>query len=126
MHARNVFNVKYESNIVTWKGYFAESKIQAGVIPFIGSGHAMNFLIKMDPSESPLYPDLVMSLSSKLMNEKSQIIKNLKKGDEIKFKAQIVTLGNEFKLHHLHGEDFEMTGGFKELNDIIVRESTLP
>lgn len=67
-----------------------------------------------------------MSISSKLLNEKKDLIKRLKKGDEIKFKAQIVTLGNEFKLHHLHGEDFEITGDFKELNEIIVRESTLP
>jgi len=57
------------------------------VIPFIGSGHALSFLIKMDPSESPLYPDLVMSISSKLLNEKKDLIKRLKKGDEIKFKA---------------------------------------
>jgi len=41
----------------------------------------------MDPSESPLYPDLVMSISSKLLNEKKDLIKRLKKGDEIKFKA---------------------------------------
>jgi hypothetical protein len=74
VHARNVFNAKYESNIVTWKGYFAESKVASGVIPFIGSSHAMNVLIKMDPSESPLYPDLVLSVSTKLMNEKKKIL----------------------------------------------------
>jgi hypothetical protein len=26
VHARTVFNEKYESNIIEWKGYFAESK----------------------------------------------------------------------------------------------------
>jgi hypothetical protein len=37
-----------------------------------------------------------------------------------------MTLGNEFKMHHLHAIDVEKTGGFKELNQIIVRESALP
>ncbi len=26
VHARKIFNEKYESNVVTWRGYFAESK----------------------------------------------------------------------------------------------------
>lgn len=26
VHARNIFNKKYEANIVSWTGYFAESK----------------------------------------------------------------------------------------------------
>lgn len=80
----------------------------------------------MSPSESPLYPDLVLSLSSQILREKKALIDTLKKGDELSFKAHIVTLGNEFKLHHLHAVDFEKTGGFKEFNDIIIRESTLP
>jgi hypothetical protein len=50
----------------------------------------------------------------------------LVKGDEIQFRAKIMTLGNEFKMHHLHGIDIEKTGGWKELNQIIVRESALP
>lgn len=70
VHARNIFNQKYESNVVTWKGFFAESKVAQGIVPFIGSSHHMNFLIKMSPSESPLYPDLVLSISSRQWNEK--------------------------------------------------------
>jgi len=54
------------------------------------------------------------------------VIQNMKRGDEISFRARIVSLGNEFKMHHLHGLGFETTGGHKELSDIIVRESTLP
>jgi hypothetical protein len=80
----------------------------------------------MSPSESPLYPDLVLSLSSDMARKKKPLLTQLKKGDELRFRAQIVTLGNEFKLHHLHALDFEKTGGFKELSEIIVRESTLP
>lgn len=125
VHARNLFNQKYESNIVSWRGYYAESK-NTGALPFIGGDHAMNVLIKMQPSESPLYPDLVLSLNQKTLSNKKDLLKSLKKGDELWFKAHFVTLGNEFKLHHLHTVDFDKTGGFKEITEILIRESTLP
>jgi hypothetical protein len=80
----------------------------------------------MDPSESPLYPDLVLSVSTEVLRNQKKMIAQLVKGDEISFKAQIVSLGNEFKLHHLHVKELEKTGGFKQLSEIIVRESTLP
>jgi hypothetical protein len=37
-----------------------------------------------------------------------------------------MSLGNEFKMHHLHLIDFEKTGDRMELSEIVVRESTLP
>lgn len=71
VHARNVFNHKYENNEIHWKGYFVETK-QAGngAMAFVNSDHALNLLVKMDPSESVLYPDLVLSVSSKTLEEK--------------------------------------------------------
>jgi hypothetical protein len=42
------------------------------------------------------------------------------------YKAKIMNLGNEFKMHHLHALDIELTGRHKELNEIIIRESSLP
>jgi hypothetical protein len=93
---------------------------------FVNSDHALNFLVKMDPSESVLYPDLVLSVSAKTLNEQRATIQKMKRGDEIAFGARIVSMGNEFKMHHLHGLGFEVTGGHKELSEIIVRESTLP
>lgn len=80
----------------------------------------------MMPSESALYPDLVLSVSSVLLREKKSMIQGLKKGEEIIFKAKIMSLGNEFKMHHLHAVDIQKTGNYKELSEIIVRESTLP
>ena len=80
----------------------------------------------MMPSESVLYPDIVLSVSSKTLAEKQSLIKSLQKGDEIFFDARIISLGNEFKMHHLHLNDFEKTGNQIALNDIVVRESTLP
>ena len=78
VHARNIFNQKYENNQVSWKGYFADSKQSSGAqLPFIQSDHSMNILVKMMPSESVLYPDIVLSVSSKTLGEKSALIKSL-------------------------------------------------
>lgn len=80
----------------------------------------------MMPSESVLYPDIVLSVSSQFLTEKEALIKSLERGDEIVFDAKIMTLGNEFKMHHLHLLSLEKTGTSIPLNDIVVRESTLP
>lgn len=108
-----------------WNGYFAETK-HTNSLPFFASEHALNILIKMDPTESTLYPDLVLSISSSFLAKHKSLIEGLKKGDQISFEAKVMSLGNEFKMHHLHGLKIDKTGVFKELNDIIVRESTLP
>lgn len=86
----------------------------------------MNVLVKMSPTESSVYPDLVLSIPSNLLKDKNSVFSSLKKGEQIKFDAIIMTLGNEFKMHHLHALNIDKTGNFKELNDIIVRESALP
>jgi hypothetical protein len=80
----------------------------------------------MAPSESLLYPDLVLSVPTKLYNEQRSLIQSLKRGEQIAFKAKVMSLGNEFKMHHLHAEEIQKTGEFKELTEIIVRESALP
>lgn len=115
VHARSVFNKKYEANIIQWTGYFAESK-KTNQLPFFGSDHALNILVKMMPSESTLYPDLVLSISSELLRKNREMIDGLKKGEELSFKAKIMTLGNEFKMHHLHALELEKTGVYKELS----------
>lgn len=80
----------------------------------------------MSPSESALYPDLVLSVSTETLSKYRNIIDTLRKGDEIIFKARFMSLGNEYKMHHLHAIEIQKTGVYKELSEIIVRESTLP
>ena len=80
----------------------------------------------MQPSESAMYPDLVLSVSSDLLKKKKSLFDSLQKGEEIRFKAKLMNLGNEFKMHHLHAMDIEKTGGFKQLSEILIRESSLP
>lgn len=92
----------------------------------MSSDHAINVLVKMEPTESSLYPDLVLSVSTQMLNSQRSVIQKLKRGDEIEFRAKLVNLGNEFKMHHLHALEVSVTGIRKELNEIVVRESALP
>jgi len=52
------------------------------------------------------------------------VIDSLKKGDHVNFKASIVSMGNEFKLHHLQlveEEDaIEDTGQTEDYNHIEI------
>lgn len=123
VHARNTFNHKYENNVVSWAGYYADTKQSQ---TFVYSDHAINILIKMEPTESVLYPDLVLSVSSATLQKQREVLRGLQKGEELRFEARIVSMGNEFKMHHLHALSFEKTGRSTILSDIIVRESTLP
>jgi len=86
VHAKTIFTKKYENNIVTWTGYFAEAK-NNNAINWFNDDHALNIMVKMSPSESALFPDLVLSVSSRTLNAKREMITGLKKGDEIKFRA---------------------------------------
>ena len=60
-----------------------------------------------------------------MVNKDRKIVQNLQKGDEIRFKGKFVTLGGEFKMHHLRALEIIKTGIRKEIDEIIVRESTL-
>jgi hypothetical protein len=65
VHTKSVFNEKYENNVVNWSGYFAEVKVrQTGIL--WSSVKELNILVKMDPSESTVFPDLVLTVPSSL------------------------------------------------------------
>jgi len=59
----------------------------------------------MSPSESTIFADLVLSISTEVYNKNKQLFDGLRKGDGIDFQAVLVGLGNEFKMHHLHAKD---------------------
>jgi len=112
---------------VHWSGYFAEVKRrQTGVILF-GSDHHLSILVKMSPSESEIFADLVLSLSTIQYERQKSMFDSLQKGDEISFDAIIVNMGGEFKMHHLHAKgDIEKTGANTDIGKIVVKESALP
>jgi len=92
-----------------------------------GNNNYMSILIKMDPSESDNFADIVLSIGQDGYNNNKKAIDGMVKGDHLKFRAKIKTMGNEFKLHHLHLMDgtpdkktFEDTGHTKDLDHIVI------
>jgi len=126
VHTKMVFNEKYENNLIKWQGYFAEVKSKDNGFWLFNNEHYLSILVKMAPSESAMFADLVLSVSSNLYNENKIFYDSLKKGDGIDFEAVLVGLGNEFKMHHLHAKAVFHNGSYKELDEIVVRESALP
>jgi len=103
VHTKMVWNEKYENYKVQWTGYFAEVKVKhKPIFPWSSNAHELSILVKMEPSESNVFADLVLSISSKVYNSDKAMFDSLKKGDGILFEAVIVGLGSEYKMHHLH------------------------
>ena len=63
VHTKLTFNEKYENNMVTWTGVFAEAKPKKSSMFFFGNDHYLSLLVKMQPSESAIFADLVLSVS---------------------------------------------------------------
>ena len=126
VHTKMVFNDKYENNVVNWSGYFADVKKKDKSLLGLSDEHFLTIFVKMEPSESSIFADLVLSISTKMYEKNRDFYDLLKKGEGISFEATMVGLGNEFKMHHLHGKRVTKNSSFKELDDILVRESSLP
>lgn len=50
--AKMTFNEKYENNIVSWSGFYADVKNKNLGLGFFENDHHLSILIKMSPSES--------------------------------------------------------------------------
>ena len=101
VHTKMVFNDKYENNIISWSGYFAEVKEKQKSFFGFNNEHHLSILVKMEPSESSIFADLVLSVSSVAYEADKVFYDSLRKGDGLDFEATLVGLGNEFKMHHL-------------------------
>jgi len=62
VHTKIIWNEKYENNVVEWSGFFADVKYRNK--GFIFPDIEPNVLIKMEPSESTVFADLVLTLPS--------------------------------------------------------------
>lgn len=67
----------------------------------------------MEPSESTVFADLVLTVPPQVYKENKSLIDNLKKGEGIKFQAVVTGLGSEFKMHHLRAVTVEKSSEFK-------------
>ena len=66
VHTKILWNDKYEGNTIKWEGFFADVKLRnkGFLIPEIEP----NILVKMDPSESTVFADLVLTIPSNIYN----------------------------------------------------------
>ena len=133
VHALHEFTQIYENNVVDWDGYYIDTKYKHRTYSVFGSEYFMSILIKMDPSESEDFADLVLSISQDAYKANKEVLDGLEKGDHLVFKARLRTMGNEFKLHHLkllEGDGDTKTlkdsGHTKDLEHIKVQDTRIP
>jgi len=87
VHTKILWNDKYENNVVEWTGYFADVKYRSKgwLFPDIEP----NVLVKMEPSESSVFADLVLTVPNDVYKANKELIDTLKKGNGIKFEGII-------------------------------------
>lgn len=118
--ANEIFNRKYLKRIVEWRGYFLNAYVQQ-FNPFdFNPEHLVNINVRMIPSESIHNPDLFLSMDRMKYQRYANVIRYLETGHPIKFRAELESLGNEWKPHHLHLLHIEKTEDFVEGDHKIV------
>ena len=75
-----VYNDKYENNVVNWSGYFADVKKKDKNLLGLSDEHYLTIFVKMEPSESSIFADLVLSLSTAMYEKNKDFYDLLKKG----------------------------------------------
>jgi len=85
VHAKMQFNKIYENNVINWTGVFAEVKAKQKGFVLFGTEHHLSILIKMQPSESDKFADLVLSISTTIYEKEKAFYDSLVKGDELDF-----------------------------------------
>lgn len=90
----------------------------------------MSILIKMDPSESENFADIILSMDQLAYKINKDVLDKLEKGDHLYFKAKMVAMGTEFKLHHMKLIDepgaLVDSGHTKDLDHIEIHDTKLP
>jgi hypothetical protein len=112
-----MFKQQYYGKTVSWSGYFM--KVNDYSQFWFRGEHAAIFLIKMDPSESDIHADLILSMTDESLDANRFQAMQLESGDAMNFNATFVSMGNEHRLHHLHIEWLEKTEGYMEIPDHV-------
>lgn len=116
IRATEIFSQKYEGNIINWDGYMMRINQNFG---WFKGDHAIVILVKMDPSESDIHADLILSMDDWDFNKWRSELGALDKGSRFRFNATFVSVGNEQQLHHLHAMAVEKIEGFLEIPDHV-------
>ena len=111
--AIEIFNKKYFEKTIQWKGYFINAFINRLSQMGMGDpGHLVNINVRMIPSETLKAQDLLLSMDKQTFITNFEIIKKMKTGTPIEFKAIFESIGTEWKPHHLHLESINITDDF--------------
>ena len=101
--AIEIFNKKYLKKIIQWKGYFINALIhRPSQLGLESSDHLVNINIRMIPSESIKNQDLLLSMGKEKFLDHFDLLKSMKTGTPVEFKAEFESSGDEWKPHHLH------------------------
>lgn len=114
----------YKNNIITWTGYYILNVETDDSRQFFAKGKYQNFLVKMDPSESEHYPDIILSIPNKIYKASEGELKGLVEGSRIQFKGVLKKIGDEAHLHLIEGIQVHKLGNekknFPELRKINI------
>lgn len=108
----DTFNKKYHEKTITWDGYLMKATENYG---WFRGEHAVVILVKMQPSESDIHADLILSMDDSDFYLNTAALASLSRGDKFKFNATFVSPGNEQQLHHLHAHYIEKLEGRIEI-----------
>ena len=90
----------------------------------------MSILIKMDPSESDNFADILLTINQASYKANKDVLDKLEKGDHLVFKAKLHAMGSEYKLHHLKllekPNSVVDSGHTKDLDHIQVHDTRIP
>ena len=101
--AVEIFNKKYFRKTVQWKGYFINAFIhRLSQLGMADPGHLVNINIRMVPSESIKAQDLLLSMGKEKFLSHFEMLKKMKTGTPVEFRAEFESIGDEWKPHHLH------------------------
>lgn len=106
------FLKKYYGKIVSWDGYLVKANINQGWFP---GEHAAILLIKMQPTESEIYADLILTFNENDFKLNKRIIASLDRGDRLAFNATLMAVADEETIHHLHGHQIQKIEGHLDI-----------
>lgn len=111
------FRNSYHGNTVSWEGYFM--KVTDYSRYWFRGEHAAVFLVKMDPSESDIHADLILSMTDEALELNKFEAMQLEKGDLFAFNATFISMGNQHRLHHCHLEYVKKLEGHMEISEHV-------
>ena len=88
VHALHQFTQTYENNIVDWDGYYIDTKYKKNEYSMFDSNNHMSILVKMEPSESDNFADIVLTITQKAFKQNQEVLNKLQKGDHLYFKGK--------------------------------------